>query len=649
MMRNTIQCAAIQRAAVRRLVCAVALCGPFGIAASQGSRDVAAGESWVVPETSQLGRLQVAAGARVEAPAGRELTLTVDGVETPLRPGTYAGNLVLTSSAPNIVDFSFAGTTVSHHFRQALYVDAQGIDRGRSVLAAAGAFTESGRVFRGVTIKSVGENFNGVFIADGHHTFADTTIDLTGNGEDDFAGYGAGFMATGAATTAVLDRAMIRTRGTVRSAVVATNGANLVVKNSTIEVSDGILPADYVPNVDPGKMRSVPWMLGLSGNNRATNLLGERSRATYIGSTVTAENWGVLSNDISSRATLTAINTTVRIRGESGYGAYSLGGATTQFYGSTLDVRDYGVIVDTGGSTIRFGASSRDIVARLNSELALGLTAAELKALRPRQSSVKSDRFGLLLQSSPVIPEEMAKRPPAEVAVGDGTVFDTGNAVFLDRGLAAHLVVDGSRGARLHSRKGIIFQLIETDDPGVVMQGGAMLSSGVYHEPAGAPVRAEGFDVTAPSASDVRAEFADIALQGDFFNGFRDGTGGYGAGRKPTGMNLVLEFKRARLVGSITATTVRHAKDTIGAADYRLLNEVSNTPSAAVNNGVVVSLQRSNWTLTGTCYLTALSLDAGSRIGARQGAGVTMTVDGQPVAIRPGRYRGHIVLSPGAH
>lgn len=636
----------IQRAAMQRLALILLLCGPAGIAASQDGRNVAAGEGWVVQGTTRLRQLQVAAGARVEAPAGQELTLTVDGVETPIRPGKYAGDLVLTPSMPNVVDFAFAGTTISHHFRQALYVDAAGVDRGRSVLAAAGAFTESGGDFRGVTVKSVGENFNGVYIAGGRHAFTNTTIDLAGNGEDDFAGYGAGFMATGAGTTAVLDHGRITTRGTVRSGVVATNGANLVVKNSSIEASDGMLPADYVPNVDPGKMRSVPWMLGLSGNNRTTNLLGERTRATYIGSTVTAENWGVLSNDISSRATLTAINTTLRVRGKSGYGAYSLGGATTQFYGSALDVRDYGVIVDTGGSTVRFGASKPEVVARLNGELALGLTPAELKSLRIQQSSVKSDRFGLLMQSSPVIPDEMANRPDAEITISDGTVFDTGSAVFLDRDLAVHLVVDGSHGARLHSRKGIIFQVIETDDPGVVMQGGSMLSSGVYHEPAGAPVRAEGFDVTTPSVRDVRAEFVDIALEGDFFNGFRDGTGGYGAGRKPTGKNLVLDFKRARLAGMITATTARHAKDTIGAADYRLLGEVSNTPSAAINNGVVVSLQRSSWIVTGTCHLTALSLDAESSIGARRGAQVTMTVDGQPVPIAPGKYRGHIVLNP---
>jgi hypothetical protein len=638
----------IRRAALQRLALAALLCGPCGLAASQDGREVAAGENWAVQGTTRLRQLQVAPGARIEAPAGKELTLTVNGVETALRPGRYAGNLVLTTSAPNVVDFSFAGSTISHHFRQALYVDAAGIDRGRSVLAAAGAFTESGGDFRGVTIKSVGENFNGVFVAGGRHTFANTTIDLTGNGEDDFAGYGAGFMVSGEGTTAILDHGRITTRGTVRSAVVATNGANLVVKNSRIDASDGVLPADYVPNVDPGKMRSVPWMLSLSGNNRATNLLGERTRATYIGSTVTAENWGVLSNDISSRATLTAINTTARIRGRSGYGAYSLGGATTQFYGSKLDVRDYGVIVDAGGSTIRFGASRPDVVARLNSELALGLTAAELKSLRVQQSSVKSDRFGLLMQSSPVIPDEMATRPDAKIEIGDGTVFDTGGAVFFDRDLAVHLVVDGSQGARLHSRKGIIFQVIETDDPGVVMQGGSMLSSGVYHEPAGAPVRAEGFDVATPSVRDVRAEFSDIALEGDFFNGFRDGTGGYGAGRKPTGKNLVLDFKRARLAGLITATSVRHARDTIGAADYRLLGEVSNTPSAAINNGVVVSLLRSNWTVTGTCYLTALSLDAESTIAGRRGAPVSMTVDGQPVAIRPGQYRGHIVLGPDA-
>jgi hypothetical protein len=626
-----------------------ALAASSAIAAAAGDKNVKAGETWIVDATMQLDRLTVAKGARVQAPPGKELTLTVDGVETPLRAGEYQGRVVLESTEKNVVDFSFGPSTITHHFRQALFVGKDGVDRERSVASAAGHYVQTGEDFHGISLKSVGEDFNGVFVAGGRHTFADVNIDFTGDGDDDFAGFGAAFMTTGPGTSVVLDRAHITTRGAVRSAVIATNGSSLVVKNSFLEAHDGVLPADYVPNVDPGRMKSVPWMLGLTGTNRATNILGDHTHATYVNSTVSAENWGGLSNDISNRVTLTAIDSRVVITGQSGYGAFSLGGATTSFYGSELDVKDFGVIVDTGGSILHFGASEPDLMARLNEELALGLTPAELRALPERQTVVKSRRFGMMLSSSPVIPEEMLNRPRAFVEIKDGTGFDTGETVFLDKGLAVHFAIDGSNGARLHAGNGILLQVMESDDPGVVMQDGAMLSKGVYHEPSGPPVRAANFDVATPGARDVQADFANIALVGDFFNGFRDGTGGFSAAKEPSGKNLILQFNRSQLVGMISATNVRHRKAVIAAPDYPELSEVTNTPAESVNNGVIVVLRQSSWTPTATCHLTSLALDVGSAIQAPAGATLSMTVDGKPVDVRPGAYRGHIVLDVARH
>jgi hypothetical protein len=40
--------------------------------------------------------------------------------------------------------------------------------------------------------------------------------------------------------------------------------------------------------------------------------------------------------------------------------------------------------------------------------------------------------------------------------------------------------------------------------------------------------------------------------------------------------------------------------------------------------------------VTGTSYLTALSIDATSAVTGAHGAKVTMTVDGKPTAITPG-------------
>ena len=66
-----------------------------------------------------------------------------------------------------------------------------------------------------------------------------------------------------------------------------------------------------------------------------------------------------------------------------------------------------------------------------------------------------------------------------------------------------------------------------------------------------------------------------------------------------------------------------------------------------INNGVIVSITGgSRWTVTGTSYLSALSLDATSSVGGPGRKQVTMTVDGTTTEIEPvGSYTGAIVLT----
>jgi hypothetical protein len=54
--------------------------------------------SWTVADTSRLTSLTIARGAKVKAPAGRRLTMTVDGVETDIKAGVYQ-NVVITLAA----------------------------------------------------------------------------------------------------------------------------------------------------------------------------------------------------------------------------------------------------------------------------------------------------------------------------------------------------------------------------------------------------------------------------------------------------------------------------------------------------------------------------------------------------------------------
>ena len=76
------------------------------------------------------------------------------------------------------------------------------------------------------------------------------------------------------------------------------------------------------------------------------------------------------------------------------------------------------------------------------------------------------------------------------------------------------------------------------------------------------------------------------------------------------------------------------------------LSNITQTPAPTVNNGVVVSLdEKSLWTVTGTSYLTSLTIARGAAVAAPHGKALTMTVDGKETAPAPGTYIGEIVLT----
>jgi hypothetical protein len=52
--------------------------------------------SWVVDETSYLNRLTLSEDARITAPEGHSVKLTVNGVDAAIKPGEYKGNIELT-------------------------------------------------------------------------------------------------------------------------------------------------------------------------------------------------------------------------------------------------------------------------------------------------------------------------------------------------------------------------------------------------------------------------------------------------------------------------------------------------------------------------------------------------------------------------
>ncbi|WP_300680958.1 Ig-like domain-containing protein [Nocardioides sp.] len=575
-----------------------------------GVLTVASGETCTVSARTTLDKLVVASGGAIQAPAGYDVTLTVDGVEQgqswssindiagTLQAGTYVGSgdggVVLSVTTQH----TKASSKINFPIRQALYVDANGVDDSRSVAASWLGGTPGATKANKFAVTSTGSTFNGVWVDGATYALNQPTISLTGNGRDDFVGDGAAVVGENKANV-TLDGAKITNKGVVRTGVVSDSGANVVVKNSTIDVAGGTLPSDYVANVDFDTMIASPWMLGQAGTNRATLLMGDDSKASYVNTSITAADWGALSTDKGSGVELNAINSHVATT-KSGYGTYAIGSATGEYLGTDFDVVSYLSISANGSNVIHFGDSTATDVARVNTTSKLGLTAAELSALKERSPKLTSQRIGFMTWAG-----------DNTVNVDGGTVVHTGNAIFEDKsetGTTTYNVTGTAAEApSLTTDNGVVVQVMNQDDPGP-------FPPATYNDPTSVTQTAS--DASLANASltaRTNANLTGTSVKGDFFNGVT------------TAKNLVVTLNDSTVKGRISSTKAVHA-GTVNEANYDRIGMVTNTVQAPVNAGVIASLTKgSTWTVTGTSYLTSLSVDATSTLRGVGGKAVTIT------------------------
>ncbi|MGC4112742.1 MAG: Ig-like domain-containing protein [Nocardioides sp.] len=590
-----------------------------------GVLTVASGETCAVSADTTMKTLVITDDtSAITVPDGDVLSIVVDGVETgqaydggsvvapALVPGTYTSSsstgveLVLTTE----FDYTLFGSTFP--LRQALMIDSSGVDSDESVTQAISSGTYDSSEADDLNIASTGEGMAGIDVESGDYDINDPTISFDGNGRLDFAGIGAGIRAANSGTSIRVDGADIDNTGAVRSGVVITDGAEAVIKNSTIATHDGTLPSDYTLSPPPN-MRAVPWALGLTGNVRATNMVGSGTKATYLNDDVSSQNWGVLSTDSTSNSYLTSIDTTATTI-DGGYGSYADGSSVTDtFLGTTFDVGDYGVI-STGG-TINIGDASQSAVSALNTADDLGLTSDDIADVTDKATTIDSGRFGIMWHGG-----GSTNIAAGTVTIGGATKIDTGETTFQDKASGMTLNLDGSDGASVTSGTGVIFQLMESDDPGGLSTT-SVYTDPVYGNADAVATRDTDWDLTDTSSDNKPAviNLTDMSTTGDYYNAAYD----------TVPKNMVLNLDGSTVTGLITSSTSVHNVGTISYDDgegYKNIGEVTNTATTPVNNGVIVDLtDGSTWKVTGTSYLTSLTLDGTSSIVGKGGRSVTIT------------------------
>ena len=157
------------------------------------------------------------------------------------------------------------------------------------------------REISGLKIQSDLERLSGIVVhgdawEPASYTVRDSKIELSGYGVSDFTSRGAGALVYGGGEL-ILDNVDIITRGSGRSATIATERGTLRVKNSRLASHGGPLPPDYEPVIGPGMMEP-PWPLGLEGNTR-THLSMDGSRTFFDNCELYGAGWAVLSTDSS--------------------------------------------------------------------------------------------------------------------------------------------------------------------------------------------------------------------------------------------------------------------------------------------------------------------------------------------------------------
>lgn len=564
----------------------------------------------VIAETTSMFGLKLLPGAALLPPEGKLLTMTVNGIQVNPLPGTYEGDIVLTVTDPIHV-----GTMAKSDLRAAVCIENGAVVPEKSVSAAAPSAAVNGNIITGLNVTSLGDCFSALYLNDDcPYVLEHPQIEFTGSGENESVGEGAGIITAGTAAV-TLNHARIKVRGAARSALFGGGHSKLTINDSEIETAGGVLPPDYEDSIAAGRMKRVPWMLGLRGNSRATNL-AESSEAVYNRCRITAYEWGAMSTDGVDRCRLTLNDSNIQVTGPSGYGTFALLDTVNTLNHCTVDVPDYACIVANGpASTVITGGSE-----------------------------IHAGRFAI-----------MSFRNSGHIRVNGGSVLKTGETTFVVKGCATQFDVEQ---AVLAPKNGVILQVMDTDDPRNPKKYFADNSEPDIPNPHR--------DITAAApGKDVIARFRDMTLSGNLYNATTNRTydtgpdmgdphgpppGGPGApppvkpdpSPEEPAKNLLVELDQVTFTGCITAAQARHLVPKISKENCEELGRVENTPAEAVNNGVIVTLKNQTiWTVTAPCYLTALTVDETSRI-----EGIVLE-NGQAISPHPGNtYRGSLLVKP---
>ena len=593
-------------------------------------------------------------------PADKLVTLVRDGVELPCKAGDACaeGERILTDRL-DIRHSCELSEDKQVNYRAGLYVTKEGLQAGASVTAAisGGQFDDAGA--EGIRVESRSADFSAVIVDGGRYALKNAKLNMLSDSDGsqvcDFVGLGSAVCAFSGARVDI-ENCDIATEGVAKCTVYVDEGSDVVVRDSRLSAMGGRLYDGYVNSADFNYMVAPPWVLGIMGNARGTNLMGKKASTVLVNTDVKAANWGALSTDNGEDNRLTVIDSTLSVVGceadkkdpyhrtwGSGYGTYILG-ADEDFRGVTMNVGTYIGIAREGNAVYRSSRGHIRVESPTTGEV---LYEGEGKGAISR---LNSDVFGIMAHDR------------AELTLTEGTVMNTGDAAFLMRAGGVKIRIED--GAQVNTGSGVLLQIIDDDDSTVGVDWGAekeLQFHTEFREKEGWPSESGQITSQMPPPDltelppppppppgeempepqfDVRFSAADTELTGDLYNG----SGYYG---QPAKQMYVTLGAGAVLNGRISATETihvdEHGKQNTGFTidQYYYLGHVANRPFLNGDNAAEVTLETGSvWNVTGEGLLSALTVQEGAVLNG------TVTLDGRELVPEAGRtYTGRISVT----
>ncbi|MBQ3477316.1 MAG: hypothetical protein IJH25_03990, partial [Clostridia bacterium] len=455
----------------------------------------------------------------------------------------------------------------------ALYITAEGIDTEKSSTdrISSGDYDETSA--SGIVIDDSQSGHNGILIVDAEYTITGASIDMLtdADGSDtcDFSGKGTAIAAFGDDANVTVEDSTIHTAGVATMPIFADSGATVTIRNSTLQSDGGTLSSEYLNTPSQTLMVAPPWILGIMGNSRCSNMMGRDTTTNVIDSETSAGAWAVLSTDAGNDMYLNVYNTSLTLNNAdesaaaplqaeggqisetldnpytvnygSGYGTYVIGRAVETFAGAEIDVGTYATIF-TGGSATYTALEAGRTYELKNHQ---GETTAEYTADEDKVTEIHSDTFGF-----------MAHQNENSISVEKGTVVDSGYATFLVKTGASNQVLTASVDDAQITNGGVMIQVMDNDD---ATNGGMMDADDPENTNGGSqnfkPYHTEdaGFNTDAASAGSTAQTFA--FTNGTYTGNIYNASGSDGL--EGTALNVTFGIG-AEYTGAIASTSAIH-------------------------------------------------------------------------------------------